>query len=204
MFRPTISRTSLLSTRPMRRYIRRRLGDALIESLPIPLGVVATDALSGEEVVLRSGSLALALLASGAVPGIFPALSVGGHTLVDGGVVDPVPVGVLAQMGAGVGIGVKLISSRSALKMDGVSERIVGPRPSSIGAILRSLELMQGRLTIERDALPSVVVTPQFPDLQGAKMRNFASGRRFIASGREAVEQARAELAGVLPWLRES
>lgn len=204
MFRPTISRSSLLSTRPMRRYIRRRLGDALIESLPIPLGVVATDALSGEEVVLRSGSLSLALLASSAVPGIFPALNVGPHTLVDGGVVDPVPVGVVAQMGAGVGIGVKLISGRSALKMDGVSEQIVGPRPSSIGAILRSLELMQGRLTVDRDTIPSVVITPQFADLQGAKMRKFASGRRFIAGGREAVEQARLELAAVLPWLRES
>jgi len=36
--RPTISRSSLLGTRPMRRYIRRRLGDALIEELAIPLG----------------------------------------------------------------------------------------------------------------------------------------------------------------------
>jgi len=49
--------------------------------------------------VVRRGSLSLALLASSAIPGIFPALNVGGHTLIDGGVVDPVPIGVVAWMG---------------------------------------------------------------------------------------------------------
>lgn len=203
MFRPTISRRSLLSTRAMRRYIRRQLGDAQIEELSVPLGVVTADALTGEEVVLRRGSLALALLSSTAVPGIFPALKVGGHTLVDGGVVDPVPVGVVAQMGAGVGVGVKLISDRSTVTMDVVSEQASGALPSSIGAILRSIELMQGRLAVERDLIPTVVVSPEFQDLQGAKMRKFSSGRRFLDNGFDAVERARPALAGVLPWLRQ-
>jgi NTE family protein len=204
MFRPTISRRSLLSTRAMRRFIRRRLGDAQIEELPVPLAVIAADALTGEEVVLRQGSLALALLASTSVPGIFPALSVGGHTLVDGGVVDPVPVGVVAQMGAGVAVGVKLMSGEANVRMDSVSRRTSGPLPTSIGAILRSLELMQGRLAVDRHTVPTVVVTPEFEELAGAKMRKFSSGRRFLDNGYTAVERARPALAATLPWLRDA
>ena len=208
MFRPTISRRSLLSTRAMRRFIRQRLGDAQIEELPIPLGVVTADALTGEEVVLRQGSLALALLASTSVPGIFPALSVGGHTLVDGGVVDPVPVGVTARMGAGVAVGVRLITGTTSVRMDSVSRQTSSPLPSSVGAILRSLELMQGRLGVEVNGMEmnevaTVLVTPDFEELPGAKMRSFRSGRRFLDSGHAAVDQARPTLAAALPWLRD-
>ena len=62
---------------------------------------------------------------------------------------------------------------------------------------------MQGRLAVERDLIPTVVVSPEFQDLQGAKMRKFSSGRRFLDNGFDAVERARPALAGVLPWLRQ-
>jgi NTE family protein len=74
--------------------IRRAFGSRRLEDLPTPLRVVATDARSGERVVLRHGALAQALRASIAVPLIFPSVEVEGRRLIDGVVSDPLPVAV--------------------------------------------------------------------------------------------------------------
>jgi NTE family protein len=79
--------------------------------LTIPLTMVATDLERGEKVVLRSGNLLLALRATMSVPGLFAPTRVKGRWLVDGGVVDPVPVGVARATEADVVIAVDLNSS---------------------------------------------------------------------------------------------
>lgn len=67
-------------------------GDQTFSDLQIPFAVSATNLHTGEEVVLREGNLVEALMATIALPGIFPPMSRGYEELVDGGVVDPVPV----------------------------------------------------------------------------------------------------------------
>ena len=73
-----------------------------IEDLPIPLALVAADILTQQEVVFRTGLLWQAVMASLSIPGVYPALWIGEHLVVDGGVLNPVPVSVAAEMGAGV------------------------------------------------------------------------------------------------------
>jgi NTE family protein len=73
--------------------LERAFGDRLIESLPVPLRIAATDAASGEPVVLTRGRLVDALRASMALPFIFPSVEIDGRRLVDGVVSDPLPVG---------------------------------------------------------------------------------------------------------------
>lgn len=84
--------------------------------MTIPLKVVATDMYSGDQVVLDSGDLLKALRASMSYPGLFAPVFHKNRWLVDGGVVDPVPVGVARAMGADIVIAVnldsKLISPR--------------------------------------------------------------------------------------------
>jgi NTE family protein len=77
--------------------IHRAFGTRRIEDLPTPLRVVATEAASGERVVLRHGALAQALRASIALPLIFPSIEVDGRRLVDGVVSDPLPVAVASD-----------------------------------------------------------------------------------------------------------
>lgn len=70
------------------------LGDRTFDDLRLPLAVTATDLSSGLPVIIKQGRLIDAVLATSAVPGVFPAKSIGGHLLVDGGVTNPIPVAV--------------------------------------------------------------------------------------------------------------
>ncbi len=78
------------------------------DNLPIPFRCVATDMLSGNSVVLQNGSLAQAVRASMAIPGVFTPVEIDGRVLVDGGLVENIPVETVHGMNADVVIGVQL------------------------------------------------------------------------------------------------
>jgi NTE family protein len=202
MFRPTLSRKSLLSTRALRRYTAKAVGDRLMEELGIPLAAVATDVETREEVVFRRGSTVTAVLASASIPGVFPALRVGGRTLVDGGIVNPLPTTAAADLGADVVVAVRLVSGGGRAD-DAIAESSAGPLPSAVAAIMRSVELVQTRITPRAGSGPTIIVTPQFGEIAAAKMRHFRDGRRYIPLGEEAVVAALPRLQSALPWLRD-
>ena len=90
-------------------FWRRNFADFDIEASPLPFGAVATDLHSGAEVWLREGSIADAVRASIALPGLFtPVMRTDGRLLVDGGIVNPVPTSLARAMGADIVIGVDL------------------------------------------------------------------------------------------------
>ena len=92
-------------------FWRRNFADFDIEASPMPFGAVATDLHSGAEVWLREGSIADAVRASIALPGLFtPVARPDGRLLVDGGIVNPVPTSLARAMGADIVIGVDLNS----------------------------------------------------------------------------------------------
>jgi len=76
------------------------IGDVEFKDLKIPLAVVATDTNTGEEVVIKEGSVIEAVRASISMPAIFMPVKYGRRFLIDGGVVNPVPAGVVRNMGA--------------------------------------------------------------------------------------------------------
>jgi len=90
--------------------------DIDIESLPVIFGAVATDVEAGREVWFRDGPLLDAVRASIAIPGLFPAMQHQGRWLVDGGLVNPVPVSMCRAMGADVVIAVNLNSESPGSK----------------------------------------------------------------------------------------
>jgi NTE family protein len=81
---------------------------ASFDDLPIPFRCVATDMLNGDAVVLKDGSLAQALRATMAIPGIFTPVDLNGRVLADGGLVDNIPTDVARQMNADVVIAVNI------------------------------------------------------------------------------------------------
>lgn len=82
------------------RIIDRWLPVTRLEDLALPFAAVATDIVSGVPVVMRHGAARRALLASSALPGVFPPVAVDGRELVDGGLVANFPVDVAAGLGA--------------------------------------------------------------------------------------------------------
>jgi NTE family protein len=84
----------------LRRLLTDQLEFARLEDAPIPFHVVATDVVSGTDVLLSSGDAVDAIAASAAIPGIFPPVNINGRDLMDGGVVNNTPLSHAVALGA--------------------------------------------------------------------------------------------------------
>lgn len=102
------SKLGLNSNKPVGKLIEELIGDVSIEDAPIPLAIVATDIDTGEKVVFRKGNLAEAVMASTCIPGFFVPVEIGGRRLVDGGIVENLPLPSLSQSRVDVRIGIDL------------------------------------------------------------------------------------------------
>jgi len=96
----TGARPSLCSNRGLRRLLDSHLTYRNLQDAPIPVHIVTTNLLSGEEVLLSVGDTARAVLASTAIPGVFPAIDDTGRTLVDGGISDNAALSQAVALGA--------------------------------------------------------------------------------------------------------
>ena len=101
-------KTGFFTAEPLKEILIEYLGEVNIEDAPIPLSIVATDLTSGEEVIFTKGPLADAVCASASIPGVYIPMQLDGRTLVDGGIVQSVPVRAVKAMGAGVIIASRL------------------------------------------------------------------------------------------------
>lgn len=82
------------------KWLEDTIGDVLFSDLHIPLAIVAADALTGEQVVLKEGSVLKAVKASISLPVLFPPVQINDRLLMDGSFVNPIPVDVAKEMGA--------------------------------------------------------------------------------------------------------
>lgn len=141
---PTLLRPSLLhsmalfDTSPMEVFIRSKFGDCEFKDLDIPFAAIACDIVTSERVVLNSGPLAPAVRASAAVPGLFSPVEIDNHLLVDGGIVDNLPVTEVKKMGADYVIAVDLAVRGGAFK-----------RPENpFEVLMEMINIMQSRSTL--------------------------------------------------------
>ncbi|HDP97696.1 MAG TPA: patatin, partial [bacterium] len=88
----SLSQYGLLSNKKLGKIINKAIGDVDFEDARIPLAMIATDISHGKEVVLKQGNVATAVMASTCIPGIFIPVEIEGKLLVDGGVVENVPI----------------------------------------------------------------------------------------------------------------
>jgi NTE family protein len=94
------ARDHLVPDSGLRRLIRRHAIAERLEETYVPLHVIATDALRGEDVRLSEGPLVDAVMASAAIPGVLPAVDWDGRTLIDGGVANNAPISHALELGA--------------------------------------------------------------------------------------------------------
>ncbi|MBL0086549.1 MAG: patatin-like phospholipase family protein [Ideonella sp.] len=178
----------LIRGEALARYVREQTGGKLIEQLPMPLGIVATDLDSGEPVLFRRGDVGAAVRASSAVPAVFQPVKIGTREYVDGGLASPVPVRFARQMGAELVLAVD-ISSAPEGNPTGDVMRLLLQTFAIMGRSINHFEL--------RDA--DVVVRPKLNGVGGA---DFTARKRAIDAGREAalvmLPQLRQRIAALM------
>jgi NTE family protein len=201
LVRPALPTRGLLSDAALRRVLQEIGGDRRIQDLHPPLAIVAADITSGREVVFREGLVWAAVLASVAIPGVYPAQRMGAYTLVDGGVVNPVPRDTVVGMGADMVLAVNL---RTPGLLDPVrlpASEPVGRPPAIFEVLVSALELLQSRVAPPPLPQPIVEIAPSIPNVAGWGLRNFSAGRAYIELGETAVGEALPRVRALLPWL---
>jgi NTE family protein len=100
LLRIVTRRAYLVDPSALRRLLERHLSYRLLEQATIPMHVVATDMLLGVERLLSAGSVVDAVMASTAIPGVFPPVRIGDRDLIDGGVANNTPISTALSLGA--------------------------------------------------------------------------------------------------------
>lgn len=202
-------------------FFRRQFADRPVQDLTVPFAAVATSLHTGTEVWLREGSTVDAVRASMALPGLFSPVLCEGSVLVDGGLVNPVPVSLARAMGADVVIAVDLSFDMLGRHLRAepppdASARDVGdwirklqeslgalipahspevPRmPSMLDVLASSINIMQIRINRSRMAgePPDLIIAPRLAHLG---LLDFHRAKEAIEEGKQAVERVAHSLA---------
>lgn len=186
MFDINLSVGSLIKSDKIVSFLNEFFGGATFDDLKIPLAIAATDLESGEEVIIKKGSIALAAQASSAVPGLFPPVKYEGKYLIDGGIVNPTPIDIAEKMGADEIIAVDLIMNK---RMDFASD------PKLINVLLQAYEIVRAQAVVrklEKVTKDTIIIKPQ---IRGTlETLKFYDIGRFIKAGEDAAEKMIVEI----------
>jgi len=162
-------------------------GDMQFGDLRVPFACVATDIMTGEEVVINQGSVVEAVRASISVPGIFTIARWRGQYLVDGGLTNPVPVSVLKEMGADFIIAVNVIPDvRARPERTGKSKE-----PGIVSILLQSLYIASYSLVKSSLEGADVVIEPRLADIT---FSDFRRAEECILCGALAAQESIPEI----------
>jgi NTE family protein len=181
----TVPRVALIRSRKAGRMLERIFGELQVEELPRPLFTVSADLLSSRTVVHRRGLLIEAVGASMSIPGLVPPLARVGQLLVDGGVLNNLPVDLMEDSHEGPVIAVDVVRRLE------LEDRSATPRlPSIMETMTRATVLGSVERAEKNRTLAALVVSP---DVQDVGLREFAALDRAVAAGRAAAEAALAD-----------
>ncbi len=212
----------MIGGKRLQRLLNKYFKGMEIEDIPYPFVAIASDLATGHEVWLRKGDFIRAMQASFALPGVFPPVEVNNRFLVDGALVNPVPVSVCQALGARFTIAVDLNSDMigKAVRPGDKYQTIAGfdifpdkkpglmgrlftrdpNSPSLFGVMVSALNILQDRVTRARLAgdPPDIHLKPQIGHIGSLE---FERGEEMIAAGEAAVEAAMPEIEAAMKIL---
>ena len=199
-----IPKNGLIEGKRIEKFMRDHLGDTRIEDLEVPFACVTADYYTGAEVILKEGDLVDAVRASISIPGIFKPVPINGLLLVDGGVVNPVPVGVVRELGADYIIAVDISPSianitiskgmdklgpedLALLSQTGYGRRNADYSPNIFEVILGSISIMEASIKTMRlkSEKPDIIIRP---DIFDVGLFEFHKYRLGVSRGEEAAK----------------
>jgi NTE family protein len=191
--------SGMLKGERLSHFMADQLGiERTFAELRIPLAVVAVDVLSGCEVILKEGRLLDAIRASIAVPGVIRPMELGPYKLVDGGILNNVPVDAVRELGAEVVIAVDVIPHFSE-NVPGQPPVVLPLKPPKMPRSFQYLwhveMIMISALTEHRlkETKPEVIIRPQLPTDMDIFI-GFDRPAEAIAAGEQATEAAMGQI----------
>lgn len=186
----TVPKLGFIVGNRIKDFIRIFTYNKNIEDLHIPVSIVATDIHTGERVVFRHGPVADAVRASIAIPGIFVPEKINGRLLVDGGVIDRVPISVVKEMGADIVIGVDVAGFKK------------NPQITTIyDIILQSIDIMQMEIVKKREYDSDIMIRPP---VQMYSSYSFTNAEEIIKAGEEEARKHVDEIRNAMRKWKES
>ena len=177
----TIPRVALIRSRKAARMFDRLFGELTIEELAKPLFTVSADLVTSRLVVHRRGSVIEAVGASMSIPGLVPPVSRSGRLLVDGGVLNNLPIDAMADAAEGPIVAVDVVRRLEA------SDEDEPPLPSIMETLSRATVLGSVERAERNRDLALLVIAPEVQDIP---LRDFRSLDRAIEAGRVATRAA--------------
>jgi len=206
---------SLLGLSSIAKKLSELLADRIFDDLVIPFAATAVSLHSGKEIILRKGKVIDAVLATIAVPGVFPSKVMGGKVLIDGGILDPVPVQVARWMRPDLPVVAVMLhkppegwsgeETPLPLPIPGPSlivERLVKLRPvQALTIFTRSIEVCTNQLTelSLKVYKPEVLISP--PVGHFGLLQNINTDE-MIQAGIDATEETLTKIKSEARWMK--
>ena len=179
---PLFSRSSgVLKGEALQNYVNKAVGNLPMERLKKRFGAVATDLKTGESVLFNKGNTGLAVRASSSVPSVFQPVKIGTKTYVDGGLVAPVPVKYVREMGADFIIAVNISTQADTQATT-----------SSLDVLMQTFSIMGQRINHFELKEADIVITPALGKMGSA---DFNGRNLAILAGEQAA-------AAVMPQIK--
>ncbi|OON64693.1 esterase [Massilia sp. KIM] len=179
---PFFSKSSgVLKGEALQNYVNKAVNNQPMEKLKLRFGAVATDLKTGQPILFNRGNTGQAVRASSAVPSVFQPVSIGGKTYVDGGLVAPVPVRFVRDMGADFIIAVNISSQTEG-----------AATASSLDVLMQTFSIMGQRLNHYELKDADIVITPALGNMGSA---DFNNRNLAILAGEQAA-------AAVMPQIK--
>jgi NTE family protein len=162
---PALSKTGLISGRKINNMLKSIFGDMEFQNLEIPFACLATDIENGREVVIKQGLVREGVQASCSIPVILPPIKQDGRYLVDGGMVNPVPVDILKRMGADfvIAVNVTSLEVEDSSGLDG--KRRKQKAPNMFGIAFQTVNIISSQRLKSCLAEADIVISPQLTNI---------------------------------------
>jgi NTE family protein len=164
-------------------YFRKWLSNKTFDELKIPLYIIATDLISGEEIVFERGPVAEAVRASMSVIGVFEPAHVADRFLIDGGSVNPVPSQLLADKGMNIIMASSVIPSLED-RLHRREQKREGRSPNAFGILMGAMEIMESEIIKTRMGPVDVLIQP---DVARYGTMEYNKVQELIQRGEEAA-----------------
>ncbi|WP_251549045.1 patatin-like phospholipase family protein [Neobacillus muris] len=185
----TVPKMGFIAGKKLKDFIKMFTHGKNIEDLIIPIGIVATDLMSGEKVVFRQGPVAEAVRASVSIPGIFVPEKYQGRILVDGGVSDRVPISVAKEMGADIVIAVDVSRVNRNAEISSIYD-----------VIMQSIDIMQTEVIYYRKMKADIMIHPPVEDFSSKAFTNI---EEMIKIGEEEAKKHLGQInQAIKQWKR--